>query len=161
VLIQNESLGEEFYDLLEEEEADEEARDRLERDFSKEFEVIKHDDRLDTIAADIVFHFPRRGYLGKGMVVSVEKYTAVRMYDKIQALWKDGMKLLVGEIAKARGGPAKDALKARLEYMRGVEMAVVISEEAGEAARFAKQKLDIEPHRDRVNALDAKGHDIE
>jgi type I restriction enzyme R subunit len=99
--------------------------------------------------------------LGKGMVISVDKYTAVKMHDKVQALWKEGTRLLVGEIAKTREGPAKDALKRRLEYMRGVEMAVVVSEDAGEAERFAKLKLDIKPHRDRMDALDARGHDIE
>jgi len=161
VLIQNESLGEEFFELLEDEEADEEARDKLEREYSKELEVIKRDDRLETIAADIAYHFPRRGYLGKGMVVTVDKYTAVKMYDKVQAHWKEGMKRLVGEIAKTREGPAKEGLKRRLDYMRSVEMAVVVSAEADEEKRFATQKLAIKPHRDAMNALDAKGHDIE
>jgi type I restriction enzyme R subunit len=54
--------------------------------------VIKRDDRLETIARDIVFHFPRRGYLGKGMVIAVDKFTAVKMYDKVQAQWKAELK---------------------------------------------------------------------
>ena len=33
-------------------------------------------------------------------------------------------------------------------------MAVVVSEEADEEKKFAKQKLDIKPHRDRMNRLD-------
>jgi hypothetical protein len=41
-----------------------------------------------TIADDIVYHFPRRGYLGKGMVVSLDKFTAVKMFDKVQRRWK-------------------------------------------------------------------------
>ena len=45
--------------------------------------------------------------------------------------------------------------------MRSVEMAVVVSEEAGEEEKFAKQKLDIKPHRDRMNKVDEHGHDIE
>jgi type I restriction enzyme, R subunit len=161
VLIQNESLGEEFYELLDDEEADEEARDKLEREYSKELEVIKRDDRLETIAADIAFHFPRRGYLGKGMMIAVDKYTAVKMYDKVQVHWKKGMKRLVGEIAKTHEGPSKETLKQTLDYMRSVEMAVVVSEDAGENERFAKQGLDIKPHRQKMNALDANGHDIE
>ena len=45
--------------------------------------------------------------------------------------------------------------------MRSVEMAVIVSEEADEEKKFAKQKLDIKPHRDRMNKLDEHGHDVE
>lgn len=161
VLIQNDSLGEEFYELLEDEEADPEAREKLEREFSRELEVIKRDDRLETIAADIAFHFPRRGYLGKGLVVSVDKYTAVKMYDKVQARWKEDMRRLVGEISKQKEGPRREELKRRLDYMRRLKMAVVISEDADEKERFAARGLEIETHRREMNRIDENGHDIE
>jgi type I restriction enzyme R subunit len=45
--------------------------------------------------------------------------------------------------------------------MRKVEMAVVVSEENGEEQRFDAKGLDIRPHRKRMNALDAQGHDLE
>ena len=70
--------------------------------FAQEIEVIKRDDRLETIAKDIVYHFPRRGYLGKGMVVSLDKFTAVKMYDKVQRLWKEEIKELRGQIKTRR-----------------------------------------------------------
>ena len=50
--------------------------------------------RLDEIAMDIVNHFPRRGYLGKGMVITLDKFTAVKMYDKVQRLWSEEIKKL-------------------------------------------------------------------
>ena len=77
MLIQNEDLGDEFYELLEDENLDDAQQQKLERKFARELEVIKRDDRLDKIAEDIVYHFPRRGYLGKGMVVTLDKFTAV------------------------------------------------------------------------------------
>ena len=47
------------------------SRQKLEKQFAQEIEVIKRDDRLDTIARDIVYHFPaprlsrqRHGHLG-------------------------------------------------------------------------------------------------
>ena len=46
-------------------------------------------------------------------------------------------------------------------YMRQVDMAVVVSEDAGETEKFAAQKLDIKPHRERINRVDKHGHDIE
>ncbi len=161
VLIQNEALSDEFYEILEDETLDEAQQTKLEKKFAQEIEVIKRDDRLETIARDIVFHFPRRGYLGKGMVISVDKFTAVKMFDKAQRFWKEELKHLHGRINKSKNDIEKAKLKKIVDYMRTVEMAVVVSEEAGEEEKFKKQKLDIKPHRDRMNRLDEHGHDIE
>jgi len=161
VLIQNENLSDEFYKILEDENLDEKQQEKLEREYATEVEVIKRDDRLETIAKDIVYHFPRRGYLGKGMVVSVDKFTSVKMCDKVQKHWKDEIKRLVGEVSKATNDIQKQRLQKILDYMRSVEMAVVLSEEAGEEEKFDKQGLDIRPHRKKINTIDENGHDIE
>ncbi|MCB1803463.1 MAG: type I restriction endonuclease subunit R, partial [Gammaproteobacteria bacterium] len=55
----------------------------------------------------------------------------------------------------------KRRLSQIVDYMRAVEMAVVISEEADEEKKFADRGLDIKPHRARINKLDEHGHDIE
>jgi len=161
VLLQNEDLSDEFYRILEDENLDEKQKEKLEKEFSKEIEIIKRDDRLEKIARDIVYHFPRRGYLGKGMVISVDKFTSVKMYDKVQRYWKEEMKRLVGIIGKSRNDIVKQSSKKILDYMRRVEMAVVISEEAGEDEKFDAQGLDIRPHRKKINVIDENGHDIE
>jgi len=161
VLIQNEDLSEEFYQILEEENLDDAQSEKLEQKFAKEIEVIKRDDRLDKIAADLVYHFPHRGYLGKGMFIAVDKFTAVRMFDKVQLLWKQQIKKLVGQIAGSKDELEKARLKKLRDYMNTVQMAVVVSEEAGEEQKFKAQKLDIKPHRERMNKLDQHGHDIE
>src|SRR5262249_3267043 len=126
-----------------------------------EIEVIKREDRLESIAEDIVKHFPRRGYLGKGMVVSLDKFTTVKMYDKVQRLWKERIKELRGEIGKSIDPEERDRLQKQLNYMRSVEMAVIISEEGDEEKKFDEHKLNIKPHRERMNALDEHGHDVE
>lgn len=89
VLNQNSNLDTEFYDLIENEDIEEKYQEKLEKEFAAELQVIKRSDRLETIAKDIVEHFPTRGYLGKGMVVSIDKFTCVRMYDFVK---KIGMK---------------------------------------------------------------------
>ncbi|NBQ68291.1 MAG: type I restriction endonuclease subunit R, partial [Nitrosomonadaceae bacterium] len=161
VLIQNEGLSEEFYQILEDENLDEAQQAKLEKRFSTEIEVIKRDDRLEKIARDIVYHFPRRGYLGKGLVVSVDKFTAVKMYDKVQRLWKEEIRALKGIISKTANAIEKRRLEQLVEFMRSVEMAVVISGDAGEEEKFAAQGLTIKPHRERMDKLDEHGHDIE
>jgi type I restriction enzyme R subunit len=62
VLIQNEDLDDDLADIVEDENLDDAQQAKLENRFAKEIEVIKREDRLETIAADIVYHFPRRGY---------------------------------------------------------------------------------------------------
>jgi type I restriction enzyme R subunit len=161
VLIQNENLSEELEEIADDEALDSAQRARLEDRFAREIEVIKRDDRLDKIAADIVYHFPRRGYLGKGMVVSLDKFTAVKMYDKVQRFWKGQVKALRGQIKQTASEGEKKLLQQHLDYMRPVQMAVIVSEEADEEKKFARQRLTIKPHRDRMNKVDEHGHDVE
>lgn len=161
VLNQNEDLSDEFYEILEDENLDEAQQEKLERRFATELQVIKRDDRLETIARDLVYHFPRRGYLGKGMLIAVDKFTAVKVYDKVQRLWKAEIKTLRGEIKNSADELHKARLQKQLEWMRKVEMAVVVSAENGEEEKFDAQGLDIRPHRKRMDQLDAHGHDLE
>ncbi|UCH93674.1 MAG: type I restriction endonuclease subunit R [Candidatus Aminicenantes bacterium] len=161
VLIQNENLNDEFYQILEDENLDETQQAKLEKEYANEIEVIKRDDRLETIARDIVYHFTRRGYLGKGMVISVDKFTSVKMYDKVQKYWEKEKRNLVGQIRDAFNDDRKQEYQQILDYMRSTEMAVVISEEAGEEEKFDAQGLNIRLHRQKINAVDENGHDIE
>jgi len=158
---QNTELSDEFCEILEDENLDDAQREKLENKYATEFQVIKRDDRLETIAEDIVYHFPRRGYLGKGMMITIDKVTAVKMHDKVQRLWKEEIKGLLKKIKKTVSEAEKIKLKQIVAYMRKVEMAVVISEEAGEEELFQKEGLDIKPHRKRIDGLDRHGHDIE
>ena len=161
VELQNDYLDSDFADILEDENLTDAEQRRLENHYAKELEVIKRDDRLDAIAQHIVYHFPRRGFRGKGMVISVDKFTAVRMYDKVQYYWKEEIKKLNVQISKEKDLTEKQKLKDIVDYMRKVQMAVVISEDAAEDEKFAAEGLSIKPHRDRMNQVDVNGFDIE
>ena len=108
-------------DICEDENLDDAQRAKLENRFAQEIEVIKRDDRLDIIAADIVYHFPRRGYLGKGMVVSLDKFTAAKMFDKVQRLWKEEIKELRGQINRYSPGKRNipNQNRTRLTIIKG------------------------------------------
>ncbi len=157
VLIQNDDLGDEFYELLEDEDLDEAQQEKLEKKCARELEVIKRDDRLDTIARDVVYHFPRRGYLGKGMVITLDKVTAVRMYDKVQQHWKDEQKRLLKLVKESTNEVEKARYKKIRDYMKTVEMAVVIGDPKADEEKFEKQGLDIK----RLEQLDEHMHDVE
>lgn len=147
--------------ICEEENLNGREKELLENSSSRILEVIKREERLDRIAKDIAHHFPRRGFMGKGMVVSVDKYTAVRMYDKVQKYWTEEKKALVKERNEAKTREEREKINAMLAYMNKVEMAVVISKEDGEEGKFAAQGLDITLHRKKLEAITADGKDIE
>jgi len=84
VQLTNEHLDEDLNKIIDEAMLDQDQERKLERDFSKMYQIVTRDDRLDKIATDIVLHFMGRGHRGKAMVVAIDKATAVRMYDKIQ-----------------------------------------------------------------------------
>lgn len=162
VLLQNDDLDEDLAEIISDENLTDAEQQRLEREFGQELSILKSDDRLETIAKDIVYHFPRRGYLGKGMVITLDKFTAVKMYDKVKRLWEEEKRSLHAQIRSSdTTQKEKDALKQILDWMRKADMAVIVSEEAGEEEKFEKNGLDITAHRKRMNAVDDNGFDLE
>ena len=159
--LQNDFLDDDIVDIIEDENLNEDETRLLENSSSRILEVIKRDDRLDKVAQDIAHHFPRRGFLGKGMVVSVDKFTAVRMYDKVQHYWSIEKQKLIQERNEARTEEERNALTKALNYMNRTEMAVIISEEADEEDKFAKQGSDITKHRAKMKEITPDGKDIE
>ena len=159
--LENDFLDDDIVDIIEDENLNEDETRLLENSSSRILEVIKREDRLDKIAQDIAHHFPRRGFLGKGMVVSVDKYTAVKMYDKVQHYWKIERQKIVQERNAAKEKDERDRLTDILNYMDSVEMAVIISEEQDEVEKFKKQGLDITEHRRKMNEITPEGLDIE
>ncbi len=158
--LENDFLDDDVVDIIEDENLNEDETRLVENSSSRILEVIKREDRLDKIAKDIAHHFPRRGFLGKGMVVSVDKFTAVKMYDKVQHYWQEEKKELVKERNKAQTKEERDKITNMLAYMDKVEMAVIVSEEADEDEKFKKQGLDITKHRAKMLEI-VDGLDIE
>lgn len=158
----NPNLNADLERVLEESELDESQETKLEREFGREYHLITRDDRLETIAEDIVAHFMGRGYQGKAMVISIDKATAVKMYDKVQKHWKQYIEHLKSE-ATAVLGKERVFLETKIRYMQETDMAVVVSQGQNEIADLGQRDVDIEPHRYRMNTedLDTKFKDAE
>ena len=159
--LENDWLDTDVDQIVEDEDLNDREKELLENTSSRILEVIKRDERLDKIAQDIAHHFPRRGFLGKGMVISVDKYTTVKMYDKVQHYWQEEKKALIKERNAEKDVKKRKELTERLNYMDSVEMAVVVSEEADEVQKFQAQGLDISAHRKKMNEITPDGKDIE
>jgi type I restriction enzyme R subunit len=146
----NENFREEMEQILEAAELDEEQERKLEREFAREYHLITRDDRLERIAEDLVRHFIGQGYRGKAMVISIDKATAVRMYDKVRKHWMQQLEWLRTDLAKATDDATKKEITEKIAYMESTDMAVVVSQAQNEAEDMKKKGLDILLHRRRM-----------
>lgn len=148
----NPDLNDDIYDLIDGADLDADQEEKLQKVLGQQYHLITRDDRLETVAQDIVRHFLGRGFVGKAMVVSIDKATALRMHDKVRKHWK-------AETARVRTELGRDdlpnseraALKQRLEVLTTTDMAVIVSPGQNEIEQMKKLGLDIEPHRKRMN----------
>ena len=62
----NPDLNDDIYDLIEDAELDPEQEAKLERELGRQYHLITRDDRLETVAQDIVRHFLGRGLRRQG-----------------------------------------------------------------------------------------------
>jgi type I restriction enzyme R subunit len=147
----NDHFDDDLAEILDEAELDEAQEAKVARLFSQQYALITREDRLDRVAADLVEHFLGRGFAGKAMVVSIDKATAVRMYDKVQAQWTAR---LVANTARLTDpileGWERDQIEAEISFMAATDMAVVVSQSQNEIGDMAAKGLDILPHRTRM-----------
>src|SRR6266702_3265492 len=145
----NENLGQDIADIVDSADMDEDQQKKLEREFAREYHLITREDRLDKVAEDIVAHYTGRGVLAKAMVISIDKATAVRMFDKVQEHWKEKLAELRKSLVTA--DPAdKPELESRLSFFEKTDTAVVVSPSQNEIEEFKKKGLDIAIHRKRM-----------
>jgi len=145
----NTGLNADMERLLEEAELDEAQEKKLEREFAREYHLITRDARLEAVAKDLVEHFTGRGFQGKAMMISIDKATAIRMYDKVKKYWAAKIAALEAEQAGANG-EARQEIEDSIARMKETDMAVVVSQGQNEIADMAEKGLDIRPHRKRM-----------
>ena len=103
------------------------------------------------MAKDIVHHFLNRGYQGKAMVVSIDKLTTLRMYEKVRAEWEaEKARVMKALDGMAGGYPDFAMLHARLVNLQESDMAVVVSPGQNEISEMKEKGFDILPHRERM-----------
>ena len=145
----NSELNEEIADAIESADLDEAEENKLEREFARELHLITREERLEEIAKDIVSHFLGRGYQGKAMVVSIDRFTAVKMYNKVHHYWQQYLTELQNQLITANAAESEH-LTAQIQYISETDMAVIISSSQNEEEIFNKKGLTIKPHRQRL-----------
>lgn len=148
----NPTLNEDIYEIIEGAGLDEAQEDRLAQVLGKQYHILTRDDRLETIAEDIVQHFLGRGFQGKAMVVSIDKATALKMHGKVRKHWEAEAVRVKKALARYDLAPAeKQELENRLNRLKTVDMALIVSPGQNEIEQMKKLGLDIVPHRRRMN----------
>jgi type I restriction enzyme, R subunit len=169
----NPDLVGEAAEILENENLTEEQKTKLDKEFSTMLNVVRRDDRLEEIAKHIVKHFPyrldvvdeddRRRPM-KAMVISIDKFTAVKMYEKVQYHLKEEIKELRKKIARETNPELKTRYEKAIAFMTETKMAVVISQEGSDKEEekiFSEAGLNIRPHRQLLDHPDEDGRNIE
>ena len=167
----NPDLDKDIDRLIEEAELDPEQEAKLEKVLGRQYHLIIRDDRLEKVAEDIVQHFLgrdflARGLVGKAMVVSIDKATALKMHDKVKKHWATETERVKKELDR-NDLPKyeKEALKNRLEVLTTTDMALIVSPAQNEIEQMKELGLDIEPHRKRMKesqpGLDEKFKDTD
>jgi type I restriction enzyme, R subunit len=137
--------------------------ERLQQELQRDYHVITAEKRLDAIARDFVDHYSTQWESGKAMFVAIDKITTVRMHGLIEKYWRERIVALESELASCRDEQEVAQRQRQLAWMRETQIAVVISEEQGEVAKFRHWALDIEPHRRLLKdgMIDADGKHID
>jgi type I restriction enzyme R subunit len=141
----NEELTDKLAEVIDSADLDDDQEKKVEREFARQYHLITREDRLDTIAADLVTHFLGLERGTKAMVVAIDKITAVRMYDKVKVAWAERRAELA--VLPYDDKKALDAQVATVAFMDQTDMAVVVSSAQNEVETFKKKGLDIARHR--------------
>jgi len=163
--LKNPEINAEIAARLDEEDLDPSQQAKLEREFAREVHLLTAEKRLRIIAQDFVRHYSDLWTSGKAMMVCFNKVTCVRMYNYVQEYWQDEIKVLRRQIERNPLQQEVQELKRKLRWMEETEMAVVVSQEQNEIQTFRKWRLDIVPHREKMEKReldrefkDADGH---
>lgn len=147
--IENPEINDELLQAVEDADLDDDQTEKVQAELGHGVHVIMAEPRLRAVARDFVAHYTGIWESGKAMFICVNKVTCVMMHNLVQEYWA---KALAAEKARLAGMGQQEALEQRrkIAWMESTEMAVVVSQEQNEVARFRKWGLDIAPHRKKM-----------
>ena len=151
--IENPDIDEKLLDIIQEAEEDEENEydekdiENLKNQIKKQLHIICSEERLRKIAKDFVDHYSDLWQTGKAMFVSVDKVTAVRMYNYVQEYWEKKIQE-IEKHAKTLGQQELLEENYKIDWMKKTQMRVIISSSKDDEKHFAKWNLDVKPHKD-------------
>lgn len=148
--IKNPDITDKILDAIEEADLNPDQAEKVMHEFEKEVHLLTAEPRLRAIAKDFVGHYSDLWTTGKAMFVCLNKVTCVRMHNYVQEYWQEEIQSLEQKISGTVSDQEQMELSRKLKWMKDTEMCVVISQEQNEIQTFKKWKLNILPHRDKM-----------
>lgn len=148
--IKNPEITDKILDAIEAADLDHDQAEKVMHEFEKEVHLLTAEPRLKAIAHDFVQHYSDLWTSGKAMFVCLNKVTCVRMYNYVQDEWQKEIVALEQRVLHAPSDQEQQELSRKLTWMKETEMCVVISQEQNEIKTFQEWKLDIKPHREKM-----------
>jgi len=157
--ISTEGLNQKIAEKLEEFDTENiDIQQRLEADLKRDYHVITAQKRLEKMAQDFVEHFSTAWETGKSMIVCIDKLTCVRVHGLVEKYWQERIALFEKEAVKASSAEDEIYRQRQIAWMKETKIAVIISEEQGEVAKFRNWNIDIAPYRKLLNdGFEAEG----
>lgn len=148
--LKNPEINAEIAARLDEDDLDASQQAKLESEFAQEVHLLTAEKRLRVVAQDFVRHYSDLWTSGKAMMLIFNKVTCVRMYNYVQEYWQKEIKVLRKRIEQDPCQQEVQEMTRKLQWMEEPEMAVVVSQEQNEIQTFKKWRLDITPHREKM-----------
>lgn len=147
--IENPEINDELLQAVEDADLDPDQVDKVKGQLSHGVHIMMSEPRMRAIARDFVAHYTGIWESGKAMFICVNKMACVMMHDYVKEEWEHAT---TAEKTRLKGMGQQEALEQRrkIAWMESIEMAVVVSQEQNEVARFRAWGLDIEPHRRKM-----------
>lgn len=147
--IENPEINDELLQAVEDADLDPDQVDKVKGQLSHGVHIMMSEPRMRAIARDFVAHYAGIWESGKAMFICVNKVACVMMHDYVQEEWARAVSV---ERERLKGMGQQETLEQRrkITWMESTEMAVVVSQEQNEVARFRAWDLDIEPHRRKM-----------
>lgn len=148
----NISLEKDLESIIDRYDLDDDESDKLENEFSATYEILTRDDRLESVASDIVEHYMNRWNTWKAMVVCIDKKTTVRLYYKVKKYLEEYKQKLEKKQNEFMLSDKKKEILNQLEILKTLDLAVVLSlwNNQNEIDNFKKYWIDFKPIRERI-----------
>ena len=152
-------LNEELIEAIEQEDLDPKDRKRVEKAITSKVMLYMAPERISLVAKDFVRDYSSKWRSGKAMVVSVNKVAAYRTWKAVEEEWSkycDELEAMLQDPRKSAKMSAKkrEELEAKVEWMKGTRMELVISCDQGDKAMFEENNIDIVPYWKHIKNLD-------
>ncbi|WP_052890906.1 type I restriction endonuclease [Thermogemmatispora carboxidivorans] len=141
-----------------------EYQEELAQQLRTPYALLTHPERLDLVARDLVEHWMARGYRAKALVLTLDKITAVRLYNRVRSFWERLLRRLQRERDDTFDWRRRALLDEHLAYYRATEMAVLVSSSPDDYRRFSDfndrqghvycETIEIRSHHERLHQED-------